>query len=143
MIKYRDRNKYSLNSESYGLTKREWGVIKEDVIRNQLTNIQVSEKYEFEDKEDITLSSKRVWFLYDKLLQEKYNHLYKRDKLVDPILNDFVYCDYDKYGRGKIVSLLSGDLMLVEFLKRDLKIMCSSKDMVTVHDEIKRKITRL
>jgi len=30
-----------------------------------------------------------------------------------------------------------------EFLCRDLKIMCSSKDMITVHDEVKRKLTSL
>jgi len=134
-------NKYSLNAESYGITKVEWNNIKKEVIANQTKSDEAITKYEFERNDK--LCSKRVWFLYDVLLQEKYNHLYKRDKLVNPKVGDYVYADSDGFGRGTIVSLNSDNLMLVKFDNRELNTMCNSRDMVTVHDDVKRKITRI
>lgn len=128
-------NKYSLNYVSYDKTKLQWKEIQEDVKNNEINSLDAIKKYK--------LSSEQLWFLYDKLLQEKYNHLYKREKLVNPKVNDFVYCDYDGFGRGTIVKMFEDNLMLVEFDKRDLPTMCDSKLCITVHDEVKRKITRL
>ena len=92
---------------------------------------------------DEDLCKKRVWFLYDILLQEKYNHLYKREKLTNPKVDDFVYADYDGFGRGIITKLFNDGLMLVKFDKRNLPTRCSSVSMITVHDDLKRKLTRL
>jgi len=129
-------NKYSLNAESYDLTKLEWKAIKEDVIKNSLSNDSVSEKYELNDKQ--------VWFLYDKLLQEKYNHLYKRQKLTNPKQGDFVYCDYDGFGRGKIIGFSNDNtIMIVKFDSLPLGAFCCAKSMVTIFDDVKRKITKL
>ena len=89
------------------------------------------------------LNDKQIWFLYDKLLQEKYNHLYKRDKLVNPKVGDYVYCDYEGFGRGTITKMFDESLMLIKFDNRALPTMCSSSSMTTVHDDVKRKITRL
>ena len=122
--------------KDYGLTNKEWSEIKEDVIAKELKSNTTMRKYNLDDKQ--------IWFLYDRLLQEKYNHLYKRSKLINPKMGDYVYCDYDGFGRG-IVKGFSKDesLMIVKFDKRPLKTMCDCKLMITVHDDIKRKITRL
>ena len=121
--------------KNYGLNNREWNIIKDKVVKNRLTSIQI--------KKEFNLSSKQIWFLFDKLLQEKYNHLYKRDKLVDPKAGDFVYCCSDGFGRGTIDKLLNDGLMLVKFNKRELPTLCSSESMTTLHDEVKRKVTKL
>lgn len=120
----------------YGLTKLEWNRIKDNVIDSEMSSTQVKSKYE--------LNSKQIWFLYDKLLQEKYNHLYKREKLVDPKVDDFVYCDYDGFGRGVIKSFsLDESIMVIKFDKRELTTFCDSNLMVTIFDGAKLKITRL
>ena len=122
--------------KDYGIDKREWNTIKEDVINNELKNKDVINKYR--------LDSEQVWFLYDKLLQEKYNHLYKREKLVNPKLNDYVYCEYKDFGRGEIISIsIDKTIMIIKFNNRELQTMCSAIDMITIHDGVKRKITRL
>ena len=143
-------NKFSLNSTSYEITKVQWNIIKKEVVDKQLTHIEAIEKYKLnivirDDKEvvDNDICKLRVWFLYDVLLQEKYNHLYKREKLTSAVLNDFVYCDYDGFGRGEIVAIYSDNLMAVKFKARKLNTMCSSSTFTTVHDGIKRKITKL
>jgi len=110
-------NKYSLSAESYGITKTEWREIKYDVQISKLKSEQVEKIYK--------LDSKQLWFLYDILLQEKYNHLYKRDKLVNPKVNDFVYCDSVGYGRGVIKSFsLDRTLMMIKFDSRELCTTC-------------------
>ena len=140
-------NKYSLNAESYGITKKDWYKIRDDVKANNINSVDVSVKYNFKlDKDgkiDLRLQCNRLWFLYDKLLQEKYNHLYKRDKLVNPKVGDYVYCDYEGFGRGTITKMFEDGLMLVKFDKRKLPTMCDSKSCVTVHDDIKRKISKI
>jgi len=128
-------HKYSLTNTDYDITKHKWRSIKNEVIKHKLTSKEVTAKYE--------LDTKQLRFLYDRLLQEKYNDLYIREKLINPKENDYVYCNYDNFRRGKILKLLSSDLMLVKFDIRELNTMCSSKHMTTVHDDIKRKITRL
>ncbi len=136
------QNKYSLNSSSYNISKVEWNSIKKEVIANQIKSDEAIIKYDFE-RED-KLCSKRVWFLYDVLLQEKYNHLYKREKLVNPKVGDFVYCDYVGFGRGVVKSFsLDKTIMVVKFDKRTLTTFCDTKSMTTNYDETKRKITRL
>jgi len=120
----------------YELSKSTWNTLKNDVVNNSLSSVQMDKKY--------ILSSKQIWFLYDVLLQEKYNHLYKREKLVNPKVGDFVYCDYEGFGRGTIKSFsLDNTIMVVKFDKRDLTTFCDSKLMVTIFDDAKRKITRL
>ncbi len=134
------QNKYSLNSESYNISKVEWNNIKKEVIANQIKSDEAIIKYDFE-RED-KLCSKRVWFLYDVLLQEKYNHLYKRDKLVNPKVGDLVYCEYDGFGRGVVKSFsLDKTIMVVKFDKKSLTTFCDAKLMTTNFDGIKRKIT--
>ncbi len=122
--------------KDYGLDKREWNKIKDSVINKHPTSIQI--------KKEFGLSSIQVWFLFDKLLQEKYNHLYKRDKLVDPKVGDFIYCDYEGFGRGVVHSFsLDETIMIVKFDKRPLNTFCDAKSMCTNFDDVKRKITRL
>lgn len=125
-----------MNSTSYGLTHREWKPIKEAVISDNIKSEAVSKKY--------NLNSEQIWFLYDILLQEKYNHLYKREKLVNPKVGDYVYCDSEGFGRGKIMTIKPNDnMMFIKFDNRELQSLCSTIDMVTIHDEVKRKVTRL
>ena len=129
------KNKYSLNAESYGISKIQWNAIKKDVVKNQIKS---------DDDMFKNFDSKQIWFLYDVLLKEKYNHLYKREKLVDQKVGDFVYCAYEGFGRGTIKSFsLDKTIMVVKFDKRELTTFCDAKLMVTTHDEVKRKITRL
>ena len=136
-------NKYSLATTNYKLSKVEWSRISKDVKEHELTSTQVTKKYKLEDEEDNILVYRRLWFLYDVLLQEKYNHLYKRRNISKAVEGMNVYCDYNGYGRGAIVKLLSGNMMLVKFKSRELNTICSSRLMITIHDDIKRKITRL
>lgn len=122
--------------EDYGIHRSKWLKIKEDVISNSLKSQIVKNKHE--------LSDEQVWYLYDRLLQEKYNKLYKRPPIDSIQLNMYVYCDYEGFGRGSVVKIFKDEeLMLVKFDKIDLPTMCSSRDKCTVHDEVKRKITRL
>ena len=148
MIKHKENNKYSLNAESYGISKVKWKEIRIYVEVKWLKSDATAVKYNFlldeEGKEDEALCKKRLWFLYDILLQEKYNHLYKREKLVNPQVGDFVYCDYEGFGRGEIVNICETEnIMAVKFKERNFPTLCSSVDMVTIHDNIKRKITKL
>ncbi len=136
-------NKYSLATLNYKLSKLEWSKISKDVRENNLSSKEVTEKYNLIDSEDEILVYRRLWFLYDVLLQEKYNNLYKRRVINDVKEGMNIYCDYIGYGKGKIVKLLSNNLMIVKFEKREINTMCSSKLLITTHDSIKRKITRL
>ena len=122
--------------KEYGIDKSKWSEIRDRVIKNELTSNQIIKEYE--------LSSKQIWFLYDRLLQEKYNHLYKREKLVNPKVNDYVYCNYDGFGRGTIDSFSKdGNIMIVKFDSRSLKTFCDVKTMTTNFDDVARKITKL
>ncbi len=149
MIEHKEENKYSLKKETYGINKIEWKKIKEDVLSNELNSKVVSSKYKFlynstTKEDDSFLENKRLWFLYDTLLQEKYNHLYKREKLVNPQACDFVYCDYPDFGRGMIRHFsLDGSIMVIKFDKRPLNTFCDAKLMCTNFDDVKRKITKL
>jgi len=129
-------NKYSLNAESYGISKVQWNIIKKEAVDNQRNSEWMKDVYD--------LDPKQTWFLYDILLQEKYNHLYKREKLVNPKVGDFVYANYDGFGRGEIVNICETEnIMAVKFKERNFPTLCSSVDVVTIHDNIKRKITKL
>jgi len=122
--------------KDYGLSKKEWRDIKEDVLSNEMKSSDVKKKYDLDEKQ--------TWFLYDRLLQEKYNHLYKREKLVDPQVGDFVYCDFDGFGKGKIVSISKEETYMdVKFEKRPYNTMFNTRTMITDFDGIKRKATRL
>jgi len=127
--------------KDYGLSKIEWRNIKDEVIDKQIKSDEAIIRYGF-DCDD--MCSKRVWFLYDMLLQEKYNHLYKREKLIDPKVGDYVYCDCEGFGRGKVHSFsLDDTIMIVKFDRRSLNTFCDVKTMTTNFDDVKRKITRL
>jgi len=71
-------DKYSLNSESYGIPKKEWKTIKSYVVHNQLNSEDAIKEFRL-DWDNDELCSKRVWFLYDVLLQGKYKHLYIKE----------------------------------------------------------------
>lgn len=119
----------------YDIDRLKYREIKEYVIDNECSSDEVKSRF--------NLDSKQMWFLFDKLLQEKYNHLYKREKLTKVSMSDYVYCDHEGFGRGIIMSIFDEDLMLVKFDKRELPTMCSSSTFVTVFDEVKRKLTKL
>jgi len=122
--------------KDYGLTKKEWSEIKNEVIKDNRTSSFMIGKHQ--------LGRKQTWFLYDILLQEKYNHLYKREKLVNPKVGDFVYCDYEGFGRGEIKKIIHcSNTMFIKFDKRELATFCDSIHMYTVLDDVKRKITRI
>lgn len=145
------KNKYSLNAESYGISKVRWRVMKEEVIRHELDSLMAVFVFDLLKTEvngeivfDEELCAKRIWFLYDILLQEKYNHLYKREKLVNPKVGDYVYCDAKGYGRGQITSFsLDKTLMTIEFDKRTFGTFCDAKSLTVNIDNEKVKITRL
>lgn len=120
--------------KQYGVHKKIWNKYKALVENKNFDNIDL--------KKNFDLSSKQIWFLFDKLLQGKYNHLYKRDLMNrDKLrLNDYVHCK--EYGRGKITYLFENDFMLVKFESKKLPIMCN-KGGYTVHDNQKRIITKL
>ncbi len=46
--------------KDYGIAKREWNKVKDEVVKNGLTSIQIKKKH--------NLNSKQIWFLFDKLL---------------------------------------------------------------------------
>ena len=122
--------------KDYDISKSKWWEIKNRVIDFGLNSKEIIKLF--------NLNSKQVWFLYDKLLQEKYNHLYTREKLVNPRVNDYVYCNYDGFGRGKILTVhKSRDIFFVKFNNRTHQTICSLSNLVTINDEVKRKITRL
>lgn len=122
--------------KDYEISKPLWRKIKEDVLKNSLDSEIVKNKY--------NLNKKQIWFLYDRLLQERYNHLYKRDKIVDPKVGDYVYCDYDGFGKGEIKQFsFDKTIMMIKFDDRHLETFCDAKAMCTIFDGIKRKITRL
>ena len=126
-----------MNFYAYGIHRRQWKVIREEVLNEQFNADEVIKRYELDERQK--------WFLFDNLLQGKYNHLYKRDKLepTDIRIGQYVYCDYPEFGRGSIVGVFDFNKMMVKFDDRDLSTMCDSEKMITVHDDIKRKITRL
>lgn len=130
-----DKDKYSMSKEVYGIKKAEWRKLKSEVLQFGFTSDDM--------KKNFGLNDIQVWFLFDRLLQKKYNNLYIRNEISNPKVGDYVYCDFDGFGRGVIVELNSENIMSVKFENRDLNTMCSSKDMITIFDEVKRKITKL
>ncbi len=120
--------------ESYGIHKKEWNKYKKLVEENCMSSKALSIKY--------NLTSVQLWFLFEKLLQGKFEILYEREKLTKECLRVGLYVSCKEYGRGKIISLNSNNLMVVHFNSRKLPTMCS-QDGYTVHDETKRKITRV
>ena len=119
---------------SYGIHKREWNKYKSLVIKNGYDNLELKRVFE--------LNEKQLWFLFTKLLQDKYNHLYLRAimKKEDLRHGQYVYCD--ELGNGIITKLYEdSDLMLVKFESKDLNVMCN-KNGYTVYDEKRRKITK-
>lgn len=122
------KNKYSLKSTSYDIDKAKWKEIKDAVVKDNLTSQQASKRFD--------LNQKQLWFLYDVLLQEKYNSLYEREKLVNPKVGDYVYCDAEGFGRGEVTRLCKYENIIeVKFVKRELPILCNS--------EFQSRITRL
>jgi len=85
-------------------------------------------------------------FIYFKLVEpintitEIIKNQEQRIIKMEEKLNNRVYCNDKEFGYGNIVQRFSNNLMLVKFDKRELNTMCDSKLMVTVHDNIKRKI---
>ena len=130
---------------AYGIHRATWKQIKSAVEVRGLNSLAVQKEYE--------LDKIQTWFLFDKLLRGEFNHLYKREKLTpdDIKIGQFVYCDYPEYGRGEIVTIFHRDdempkaakLMEVKFVNRKYPTMCDYEKMVTVHDNIKRKVTKL
>lgn len=131
--------------EAYGIHRSQWREIKNRVIDDSLSTNEIKKAYD--------LNSVQVWFLFEKLLQGEFNHLYKRSNLEDEDIKvgQFVFCNYPQYGRGEIVVVFRRDpdmpkaakLMEVKFVERQYPTMCDYDKKVTVHDGVKRKITRL
>ena len=120
---------------TYKIHKREWNKFKSLVIDKDYSSIEL--------KKEFGLNSKQLWFLFTKLLQNKFNERYERDfvEIEDIKIGQYVYCADTEYLEGAIVELCKNkDLMYVKFNKRKLPTMCSTKGY-TVHDDIKRKIT--
>lgn len=119
----------------YGIHTRKWKKYKNLVIKKNLTSKHLKEKFD--------LSNKQVWFLYDKLLRREYDSLYEREEVQkeDIKIGDYVHCK--EYGKGYIASISEMyDLMAVKFENKKHPISCSTNGY-TVHDEIKRKVTKL
>ena len=126
-----------MNFYAYGIHRRQWKVIKEEVLSENLTSVEIAKRYELDERQK--------WFLFDNLLQGKYNNLYKRDPLTknDIKIGQYVYCDQEGFGRGSIVGVFDFNKMLVKFDNREFSTMCDSEKMVTIHDDKKRKLTKL
>lgn len=119
----------------YGIHKSIWNKYKSLIENNSYTSIMI--------KKEFNLNDVQIWFLFDKLLQCKYDDRYKRMELVKEKLrvDDYVYCK--EYGRGVITFIcLNDELMTVKFENKELPVMCSVNGY-TVNDNIKRKVTRL
>jgi len=118
----------------YGIHKKEWKKMKDLVINYSYGSKDI--------KEHFSLESKQVWFLFDKLLQGKYNHLYERESMKEEDIKkgQYVYCE--ELGRGEIVRIYDYNLMAVKFESKELPVMCSQSGH-TVYDNKKRKITKL
>lgn len=110
----------------YGIHKKQWNEYKKKVENG------VSSK-------DLDLDDKQKWFLFEKLLQGKFNHLYQRVKIDTVRKGLYVYCE--DLGRGQILNI-HDDLMIVKFDSKEFGVMCSI-DSYTVHDRVKRKIMRI
>ena len=126
-----------MNFYAYGIHRRQWKVIKEEVVNEQLSSKDIAKRYELDERQ--------VWFLFEKLLNGDFNHLYKRQSLTkdDIKQGQYVFCDYPEYGKGEIVGVLDFNKMLVKFDDRVHSVMCDSDLMITIHDKIKRKLSRL
>ena len=113
---------------SYGLHHREWTRLKESVIRGYHSN-------------DLKLTYKQKWFLFEKLLQGKYNHMYEREPLdlENMKINDYVH--HNEFGRGKVIKIFSNGLYTVKFEKKELPVMCDGLYVVAYSK--KTKITKI
>ncbi len=130
---------------NYGIHKATWKNIQNEVEEKGKTSREI--------KKEFDLDSVQVWFLFDKLLRGEYSHLYKRDPLTreDIKVGQFVFCDYPEYGRGEIIAVFerplempkAAKLMDVKFESRSYSTFCDYEKMTTVHDNTKRKITKL
>ena len=118
---------------TYGIHKKIWNKYKRLVIEKGYNNLDLIKEYELNDKQ--------MWFLFTKLLQNKYNHLYLRKSMEAEDIKKGQYVYNEEYGNGEIVQVLENDLMLVKFDSRELKTMCSQKGY-TLHDDKKRKVTK-
>ena len=117
----------------YGIHKSNWNKYKKLVIESNYDNIELYKEFRLDEKQ--------IWFLFTKLLQEKYDHLYLRAtmKKEDIGVGQYVYCK--EYGNGEIIKLFEYELMFVKFEDKKLPVMCSQKGY-TVHDDTKRKLTK-
>ncbi len=118
---------------TYRIHKREWNKYKRLVQEKGYDNLRLIK--------DFSLNEKQIWFLFTKLLQDKYNNLYLRNRMEkeDIRLNQYVYCE--ELGNGIITKIFQEDFMLVKFDSKDLPVMCSVKGY-TVYDDKRRKISK-
>ena len=121
--------------EPYGIHKKVWNKYKTLVIDNNYNSNKLKEEFKLDDRQ--------IWFLFDKLLQKKYNRLYNRESIKEEELRENLYVYNDELGRGYIYKILKDGLMTVKFDNNKLLTMCSSVNMTTVYDDKKRKLTRL
>ena len=135
----------SLEHYAYGIHRSTWKQIKQEAYEGTDSKA-IAEKYD--------LDKVQVWFLFDKLLRGELNSLYKRSPLTedDVRIGQYVYCDYPEFGKGEVVAIFNRDreefpnsakLMSVKFETRKYSTMCDYEKFVTVHDDIKRKLTQL
>ena len=121
--------------KQYGLPNCKWRLLREKIKSNRTT----LEQLQYYSTEEIgkELSSEQLDHLYKRLLQNRYD--IESGELL-PRVGVMVYCDDLEYGRGTIKELYDTGLMLVKFDRRELLTMCSSDKLITVHDDIKRKL---
>lgn len=118
---------------TYGIHKKQWTKYKKLVMEKSYDSVDLIKEF--------GLNEKQIWFLFTKLLQDKYNNSYLRAnmKKEDIKVGQYVYCQ--ELGNGEIIALYNHDLMTVQFDSKKLPVMCSQNGY-TVYDEKKRKITK-
>ena len=105
----------------------------------------VQKCYYLTNEKKFTKEERLNYFGINKI-NDRIDKLEKRIKMIEDKkiqVGDKVYSSDEAFGYGTVVTLHSHDLMMVKFDKRPLNTMCSSSNMVTVHDDIKRKLTRV
>lgn len=118
---------------TYGIHKKEWNKYKRLVQDKGYDNIELSKEFQLDERQ--------LWFLFTKLLQDKYNHLYLRNTMNKEDIRQGQYVHCKELGNGEITQVMEFDFMLVKFESKDLPVMCSQKGY-TIYDDVKRKITK-
>lgn len=125
----------------YGMYVKVIANIKQDIKSLKYDDDAIRKKY--------NISKGQLGFIHDTLLKGWYKNLSERLDMVsekidivgDPMIGSIVYCNYPNFGTGEVKrKYKDSQLMEVKFTNRPYSTMCNYEKMITVHDNIKRKL---